>query len=631
MMGFSSPLGLTALLFAALLVLLHLRRRRQREIEVSSLILWEAVRDETRRGRFRPNLLFVLQVALLGALGLAVAHPYWSEPAAPVAGGRAVLVFDVSASMQTIEDGERRFDRARRKAGELIAGFGQDVEVMMITVAAHPHVIVAFTRDRSSLARALEALEPSDAPTRLSLGIQLAHSAAGGSGPLEIDVFTDVPGESAGFSPSAGERVRFFRFGRTDDNVALAALRVYQNPFQDAGETHGYAVVRNYAHRAKEIALHVTLASKPVLDETLRLAARESRVVPLRKLAEAGRLEAWLDAADALSADNRALAFVEPARRIRVLAVSDSASVISDLKALARAVPAIDLRQMTPSQFRPEHLRLAEVAIFHGFVPAGPMTANSLYVYPPATNPLFRSDRDVVGAQILDWNETDPILRDLRYVEALPLDRARMLELPPWAHTLIASRAEGEDFPLAFAGETSGRRIVCFAFDLSGRSLVKSENLSLLLLMLNTLRWLTPADPSAPVQVDIGDSYREAFSAPLPLTLTMPDGRIEDRPANRQVAVEISRVGEYRFSAGSERRVVYANLFDSDESDIGREQGPAEETLEGAAAAPGPIVAATLLHDLTHVMLIVGLLLGLIEWGYWSWLEHRERRSSDVV
>jgi len=631
MMGFSSPIGLAALIFVGLLVLLHLRRRLQREVEVSSLLLWEAVRDEPRRGRFRPNVLFALQVVLLGALGIAVARPYWSEQAAPVGGGRTVLVFDVSASMQTIEGGERRFDQARRKAGELIAGLGGDVEVMMIAVAAHPRVVVAFTRDRSALARALEALEPSDAPTRLSLGIQLAHSAAAGRGPLEIDVFTDLAGETVGFSPSAGERLRFFRFGRTDDNVALAALRVYQNPFQDAGEARGYALVKNFAHQPKELALHVTLASKPVLDETLHLGARESRVVPIRRLAETGRLEAWLDVADALGVDNRALAFVQPARRIRVLAVSDSAAVLSDLNALAHAVPAVDLRHVTPGEFRAEEARLAEVAIFHGFVPAEPMRANTLYLYPPATNSLFRSDRDVVGAQILDWNETDPILHDLRYVEALPLDRARILALPPWAHTLIASRAEGRDFPLAFAGETGGRRIVCFAFDLSGRSLVKSENLSLLLLMLNALRWLTPPDPNAPVQVDVGDSYREALSAPLPLTVTAPDGRSENRPAKQQISLEIGRVGEYRLVAGSERRTVYANLFDTDESDIGRERGPGEEILEGAAAAPGAIVAASLLHELARALLIAGLLLGLVEWGYWSWLERRARRSSDAL
>lgn len=631
-MGLLAPYGLAALAFLGVLVFLHLRRRQQRELEVSSLLLWQAVRDEPRRGRFRPSLLFALQVALLGALGLAVARPYWEERAAAVTNARTVLVFDVSASMQASEGGERRFDQARRKAGEVLASLDRNVEVMMIAVAAHPRVVVSFTRDRSALARALEALEPNDGPTRLSLGVELARSTASGGGSLEIDVFTDLPSEAIGFSPSAGERLRYFRFGRSDDNVALAAVRVYQNPFQDPHEARGYVLVKNYAHEPKDLTLHVTLASRPVLDDTLHLGGRESRVVAIPKLGDSGRLEAWLDVSDALAVDNRALAFVRPARRIRVLAVTDNAAVRSDLAALARAVPTLDVRTVAPQEFRNDDSAGADVAIFHAFVPADPPAVNALYSYPPPGNDFLRSaTRDVVGAQILDWNDADPILHDLRYVEALPLDRARLLELPAWAHTLIASRAEGREFPLAFAGETAGRRVVCFGFDLGGQSLVKSENLSLLLLMLNALRWLTPPDPNAPVQVDVGDSYREALSAPLPLTVVTPDGRTENRPAKQQVSLEISRAGEYRLAAGSEQRTVYANLFDADESDVGREKGPGEETLQGTAAESGAIVAATLLHELGRALLVAGLLLGLVEWGYWSWLERRDRGSADAL
>src|SRR5262249_29259097 len=156
-----------------------------------------------------------------------------------------VLVFDTSASMQTVEGRERRFDQARRKAGEVLSGLDQSVEVMMIAVAAHPRVVVSFTRDRSVLARALEGLDPAEGPTRLSLGVQLAHSLTHGGKSLEIDVFTDLPRDEVAFTPSNGERLRYFRFGRSDDNVAIAALRVYQNPFQDADEARGYAIVRN--------------------------------------------------------------------------------------------------------------------------------------------------------------------------------------------------------------------------------------------------------------------------------------------------------------------------------------------------------------------------------------------------
>ena len=283
----------------------------------------------------------------------------------------------------------------------------------MIAVAAHPRVVVSFTRDRSALARALEALEPNDGPTRLSLGVELARSTASGGGSLEIDVFTDLPSEAIGVSPSAGERLRYFRFGRSDDNVALAALRVYQNPFQDPQEARGYALVKNYAREPKDLTLHVMLASRPVLDDTLHLGGRESRVVAIPKLGDSGRLEAWLDVSDALAVDNRALAFVRPARRIRVLAVTDNAAVRSDLAALVRAVPTLDVRTVVPQEFRNDDSAGADVAIFHAFVPTDPPPVNTLYSYPPPGNGFLHSaPRDVVGAQILDWNDADPILHE---------------------------------------------------------------------------------------------------------------------------------------------------------------------------------------------------------------------------
>lgn len=266
--------------------------------------------------------------------------------------------------------------------------------------------------------------------------------------------------------------------------------------------------------------------------------------------------------------------------------------------------------------------------MFHHFVPATRGGLNTLYVYPPSANPLFPSEREVVAAQIFDWNEADPVLHDLRYLEALPLARSRMVELPAWAHVLIASRADGREFPLAFAGEDGARRVICFAFDLQGRSLVRSENLSLLLLTLNSLRWLTPPDPALPVQMDVGDTFREMLAEPASFRVVAPDDKTEEHAATRRLAVEMTRAGEYRIIAGAERRTIYANLFDGDESDVGRVDPPADEIITGEATAPS--VSATMLHEFGRTLLIVGFLFALVEWLYWAWLDRR-RRVADVV
>lgn len=622
-MGFAAPYGLASLLFLVALALLHLRRRRQHEIGVSSLLLWQEVSDEPPRGRLRPNLLLLLQLLLLGALGLAVARPYWVERASVASGGRAVLVLDVSASMQALEGGERRFDQARRRVERVLSELDRGTEIMMIAAAARPRVVVAFTRDRSVLARALEGIEPEDGPTHLSLAIQFAQSMAG-QGPLEIDVFTDLP-RTDPFSAAVGQRLRYFRFGQSDDNVAIASLRVHQSPFQDIGEARAYAVVKNYSRRARDVELHVALGGEHLLDEKISLAPLESRAVSIDKLTRTGRLEARIAAGDALAVDDRALAFVQGPRKIHVVAVSPSASLLADLRAVARGIPSLDLRAIAPAQYHRDALAGADLAVFHEFSPDERPAVNGLYVHPPDGS-MFPSRREVAAAQILDWNESDPVLRDLRYLDALPFDRARMIELPPWAHVLLASKAEGREFPLAFAGETYGRRIVCFAFDLGGRSLVRGENLSLLLLVLNSLRWLTPADPTAPEQLDVGDSYRETLARAAAYTVIDPAGRRREHAATQQVSLALERAGEYRIRVGDVEHTVLANLFDGEESDIGRAPGPPEEVVEGAAASSAS-VSATWLHELGAALVSFGFVLALVEWGYWAVARAREEAS----
>ncbi len=627
-MGFSAPYGLASLLFALALVVLHLRRRQQREIEVSSLLLWQEVRDEPPRGRFRPNVLFLLQLALLGALGVSIARPYWVERVPVSNAGRAVVVLDVSASMQAREGRERRFDQARRRVEQVLSALDRDVQVMMIAAAARPRVVLAFTQDRGAIARALEGIEPEDGPTHLSLAIQFAQSmAAGTRGPLEIDVFTDLP-KTDPFTAARGERLRYFRFGQSDDNVAVASLRVYQSPFQESGDARGYAVIKNYANAPKQVDLHVTLGSDRVLDDKLSLAPLESRAVSLGKLSQPGRLEARLDADDALAVDNRALAYVQPTRKIRVVAVSPSAGMLADLRAIARSVPAVDLRAVSPAQYQRDQLAGADVAVFHQFAPDEHPAVNSLYVHPPGSAE-FPSSREVSSAQILDWNESDPVLRDLRYLDALAFDRARLITLPSWAHTLLTSKAEGKEFPLAFAGETEGHRVICFAFDLGGRSLVRGENLSLLLLTLNSLRWLTPADPESPRQVDVGDEFHEPLAQPAAYTVTDPAGHVASRPKSSQVSFPLERAGEYRVSVDGVRRTIFANLFDAEESNIGRPPGPPEEVVEGEAAeATG--VSVTTFHEFASSLLFFGWVFALLEWAYWAFRESRRREQADV-
>jgi hypothetical protein len=88
-------------------------------------------------------------------------------------------------------------------------------------------------------------------------------------------------------------------------------------------------------------------------------------------------------------------------------------------------------------------------------------------------------------------------------------------------------------------------------------------------------------------------------------------------------AVEIDQVGEYRLAGSRYRAVLYANLFDEAESDIGRR--------EDEAASPVPVSEPHSPHELSHTVpaefgrsLYYGAaLLLLLEWLYALWRYHR--------
>jgi hypothetical protein len=414
---------------------------------------------------------------------------------------------------------------------------------------------------------------------------------------------------------AASERLHSVRVGRSDDNVAIAALRVYQNPFQETAEAQAFVLVRNYSRSSKSVELQASLEGKAVLKARLDLEPRESRAVPIRELHTPGRIEAWIDGSDALEVDDRAIAYVRPARSVRLLLVGGRGELASDLRRLAEVVPVFALKEVPREALTSGVTTFdkVDVAIFHDVAPARPLSVNALFVHPPPGNEFFPVDGDVHGAQILDWNENHPLLRDLRFVDALEAGDVRQLRASKWASTVIASRAGGNEFPLALAGELDGRRVAAFAFDLAEHSIQEEENLSLLLLLLNTLRWLAPVDAGQPLQVDIGQVYRETFTQPVSVVVDPPSGDQVQISAADEVTVNIDRRGEYRIQVGESHRTVFANLFDPRESDVGRSGEMMEEFVkEGSAGVT--IGRVHWVWDLAPWLYLMGLTLLVTEW-----------------
>lgn len=626
-MGILNPSALPFLAILGVLVLIYLRERLRTRIEVPALLFWlEIKEDKLRIRRFLPSLLFFIQALLLLLLIGGLLHPFRPTTITETRGDRWIFVFDVSASMQTREGRSRRFELALDQAKQVVKSLGSLDEVMLISVTTRPRLVSGFTTDHRTVLHLLETLHPLDTGANLTLGVELALAQRDREGrQARVHVFTDLPKSAIALPEEQVQDVVYHRVGKNDDNLAIAALHLYQNPFQNYSQAQAYVLVRNYAYHTKNSTLTVLLNDKVIFRREFTLTARDVMSFSVKGFDGPGKLVARLEPDDALAVDNQALTWLAERGQRRLVLVSPAKELQGELERVSRSIPGLLLTAVAPRDFSPAALNPQDVVLFHQFVPGVTVPANSLYIFPPPENPLFPVVTEAEDLNILDWREGHEILRNLRYVEALPFKRARVLALPSWAQVLISSRTRMGEVPLALTGEKDGHRVVCLAFDLGKGNLTNSDNLTLLLLFLNTLRWLLPHDPDAPVLVSAGETFflpsEAAQDSPR---FTPPEG--QETPVESG-AVEIEQVGEYRVAGAQYRATLYANLFDEEESDVGRrEETIPVSTPETGGHAPQELTQ-TAREEFGRVLYYGAALLLLLEWLYALWRYRRMRVS----
>jgi hypothetical protein len=588
----SLALGLAAV---AALVALHLRDRRRRVVPVSALLLWRRLppaRLEPRRLRSDP--LFLLQLGLVLALVGAHAGPTLRGTPAP-APPAVVLVLDVSASMQAREaDGRTRFELVRRRALALVAGEGT---TMIVAAALRPRIVLRWTRDPVLVRQRLETLAPLDLPTALAPGVALALAEAGAHG-ARVAVLTDLAPASSDVPPAERAAVDWIQVGRTDDNLALASLTVDAPAFGGLAAARATAVVQNHDDVPRHPRLEAAVDGEAWARRDVDLPPHGAAAVVFERPPASGVLAVALADGDALAADDVARAWIPASAPLDLVAVTDDADLAAALAALVKALPRGRVAIVSGANVDAVVPAAGQVAVFDRVAPREePAGAAALYVAPPAGNAVCPGVGTVEAARVVDWEADHPALAGLDGLDALEVPRAVRLAAAAWATPLVLALAPPDTFPLLLAGERGGRRVACLAVPLEA-PLASSDRLPLLLLVLDTLRWL--AEPPGALVLETGVPARLGGEGAGPV----PGLRVAGDPA----VVMAERAGSYRLGP----HPVIANLFDDRESDIGRDGGG-----EWPGTAPRLVVSASAGHDLRLWLLGVTALLLAAEWVVW--------------
>ena len=559
--GVLNPAGAVAFTALAVLVALYLRGRRRRVVPVAALFLWERVPAHALDPeRFRPDLLFLAQLALLLALIGGFLRPYLEDVVPAGDGVRLLIVLDASASMQAREAGGTRFDVARGRARTLVAQLLTGDEVMLVAAADRTHVVLRWTTDHARALDRLEALEALDTPTDLAGALELALGEVRVRPATQVVVLTDLPREASGVEVERLGAVDYVQIGRTDDNVAIAGLAVDQPPFRPATDASVTVLVRSYGHAARRVVLDATVGGVPWMRRELTLPPRGTEYVLLAHPPGAGELTVALVADDALLVDDRAVGWLSAGEPLDVLVVTGSPAVAALFGTLGSTIAGSRVRTVDPAGWDAARDADARVIVLDGVAPAAALPVPALWLAPPAGNDTCPTERTAEGAAVIDWEADHPAVRGLDALEALTLAGTAELATPAWGTAVVLAATERGAFPFLIAGERDGHRVAC----LGAAPLGSADDLPLLFLTLGTLAWLEERPGALPLSVQTGVPVSFAGDPPVLIERT-----------------GIQRLGD---------RIVLANLFDDRESDIGRNGGgewPARARTAGAATVRG--------------------------------------------
>ena len=454
--GLLSLAGVIALLY-------FLRRHKERRI-VSAIWLWQ---EEHERPRSALTLmwteiwLLLIQLAALAALVVSLAQPTLTQEF--LGGGTLALIIDGSASMQTVEHGQTRYERALAHALELIEQRRPN-RLTIIQAQRQPKLLVPFTEDRARALAALKASQPTlqgDAtPTDI---IELVRSQGGLDNFDEILYLSDH--EFYGALP-----VRWISVGEPVKNLAITGFAARPLP-DGTARVAVWARVENVSSEALEGTLTLFAEEAEIRRERIALGPREHRDVealaPLHN-----RFRAVLDVDDNFVFDNVRYSLIPKRPKLKIFWVGERNFF------LMRAL----------STFAELSIHTDEAAEYDLVI------ANNATVRPLGRALLIKSTADPLVVHTESMSDpgpmrvllpAHPIVQNVR-AEHLRPTALSGAQLAPEVQTLIASG----DQPIVATYRSGSFSFVYLGVDLKDSPLVLTPSFPIF--VRNSINWLVP-------------------------------------------------------------------------------------------------------------------------------------------
>ncbi len=354
-----NPEGLWALLALIPLIILYLIRPKPKNLPIPSLMFFLKSSGARKLTSFLKQIthdwLFLIQLLLLLGLALTFSHPFTTYEH-DVTASNTVIVLDVSASMQTRENGRTRFDLAVAQAKKVLGSKNT------IILAKDAPFIAVQDASGEEATKFLNSLQPRATPSKIGEAIIVAGEALSEGRVVVISDFINTGGQDPDVAKAVLETkglvVDFINIaGAQKSNVGIIQL--------DAGNEETTVYVKNYDAVQKNVGLSVGSTRTQ-----LSISSKGIETYSFKTPSGVTKIEIGAD--DDLAVDNMALLSAPAGGKAKVLLIANNAStflrnallasgeldlavteppVIADGEYDVIVINNIDMRQLLPGTF----------------------------------------------------------------------------------------------------------------------------------------------------------------------------------------------------------------------------------------------------------------------------------------
>ena len=627
-MTFLYPIGLLGLIGIPILIIVYLIKNRYTEQTVASTFLWRLSERFLKRrnplSRITGIISLILQLLLVAALSLAVAHPIIVLPGAA---HEYCFILDGSASMNMEAEGKTRFDLAKEEILKVVDEAKEGSTYTVVLVSGTTEVILERADDKSRIADRLATVTCSDGAIDYTDAIGAAQGYFDANPSTRVYLVTDT-------DYNTKENVTLVNVARSENNISVEDViffRTGKTTLTVSGNILSYG-----ADRIVDVEIYADGGEESL--SATKVQAFKDTPTPFSFTVELGEfysITVKCPTEDAYSKDNSVTVYnVESENSYKALLVSDAPFLI---EAAVDAVSTADITVMTTEDYKKEEERLAKLDkkvngyslyIFDCYNPTTLPSDGSIW-FIGASASVEGSGFSVQGEVLLETADTITLSTSTAsIVRKLTANMvgddiyiSKYIKCGLYADFTTLYSYKGN--PVIFTGvNTYGNREVVFAFNLHDSDITLS--LDYLAMLGNLLDYSFP-EVIEKTEYFCGDTAEiNVISGCNSIRVETPKGEVIYTDTTGAVSeFMLTEVGEYKITveiSGTERPAYYVY------SSVPKEERPTETTLDsiiirGEAAEEGSDGR----YDPMTLLFILAALLFTAEWMVYCYDKYQLR------